>query len=599
MTTAFDTSLPSPIVQILQLRDLAEGSVVPIGHMTDIQKRTYIESPVEDRIAALAEGPDRAHMIVITGSAGGGKSALIERLRSKHRDAFGDIEADATHTHEPSEEQADLLEIFFDDFADGNDPSGLPTRLIALNVGLLIHVFDEFDRRGVAERFSTLRSVLFHRLGLQDNPAPDSLPWKVAVINLDSRPTTGDGGIFADMLHKLDPDDPQGLLVGAPRCGTCTVREWCPVRSNLMVMSRTAPTALDSLALRAAMEHGRYDSPRELWDLAARLATGDDAFDSYEDPCDAVTEAAASGDGGFVLSHILPANLFTINGSDIGRRLQRQDPASRPSADAHQYLSMAGPTPGLVAASLRDLDPGDAEALATASARAQELLEQPDHSPDTARSMARLAVAARFLKQPEEWSIADPAFDAFAPLLKQYASYSRGQAIGGEDLEQFHRTLEAALASIFGVHAREVAYIPIQAYDPREPSRIYAEASLVLGDTYDVAAHPPIARNPESDEVMAIQPLEITVNIAKVPVPINLAMFRLLHQAGHGTVASTADLERFYTLRRAVESLAARSAGDERARLLVEDPRTNRRYSAHLTSRLGQQHAIEIREIPT
>ncbi len=581
----FDRSLDSPIGRVRELFARAPGAVVGVGGMSSLQTGSYIRTPTEGRLAALAAQADPPDLFVISGSAGSGKSALIDRLESQNPGVFGQVLQDATHSDSPSESQVDVLEGFFEPYRDSAAEPPARPRIIAANIGLLLAFFTALGERG-NHPLTRLEGVLMYRLGLRAEAPPD-LAWSAAVVNLDLRPTAGPEGLLREMLALLDFDNPSGILGGAPRCQTCTVRAWCPVRSNSLI-ARHASEAIDTLAERAATERGRHDSPRLLWDFTARLLCGDDPFDAEEDPCDAAAAAAEREDRAWVWERLLPRKLFSVGG-ELGERTAQLDPSLQPLAQAHRLLASAGILPEADARELQRLDPPAAEAIATAAAHlaAGKL---------PAAELGRALVTASFLRDPAAWQPGDLIAHDFHALLLEYERFSGGDAAGPyPELERLRRLIERALGRSFGLLEGDTPYVPVEAYDPREPSRVFVEASLHYDDgTYEVLPDPPVQRDPGGAELAGHTPLSLAAKLGGVEIVITTPVYRLLRAAESGTVASTADLERFYGLRRAVEALA-RTASHHR-QLAVQRPGTSRRYNVSRSAGLGGQKTITVTE---
>lgn len=584
----FDRDLPSPIARVLELQARAPGAVVALDGMTALQRDAFVPSAAEERLLALAASEPRPDLLVISGSAGSGKSALIDRLEGAQPGTFEFTIQDATHSDSPSDDQTGILRRFFEPFRD--DAPGPPAspRVIAANIGLLLAFFSRLGESG-DHPFHSLESILYRRLGIRDAAAPE-VPWVAAVLNLDLRPTAGVGGLFADMLRLVDFENPAGIAGGAPRCATCEVKAWCPVRANAGLVSRYAEP-IDALAAQAAAERGRHDAPRDLWDFAARLVCGDDSFAERDDPCDAVAEASARQDRPWVWEHLLPRKLFDVGGS-VGSRIASLDPSMRPSLLAHRALASAGIRPSEDAEIIRALDPGGDGAAATAAS----YLEGTHGAPVP---HGRALVAAQFLAEPAPWSIGDELAEEFGMLLAEYEVLSRGaEGEAFPAIEGLQRLLGRALGRSFGIFDGERPYIPVKAYDPRDPSRVFVDALLEYKEgIYQVIEDPLYARDPAGAELAAHRPLAVTVRIGGVESQISLPVYRLLKAAAKGTVASTADLERFYGLRRAVEALARTAAGREGRKLMVERPGTSRRYLVRETSGLTGRSVIAVEEV--
>src|SRR5690606_9254826 len=117
-TDPFDRSLPSPLARLRDLRARA-GEAVVGDDFSAMQRRMYQPGDLERRLLGAAAGQARPDLVVIAGSAGGGKSAIIRYLLDKAPGDFGDCIADATHAEAPDQDQVDRLARFFAPFADG------------------------------------------------------------------------------------------------------------------------------------------------------------------------------------------------------------------------------------------------------------------------------------------------------------------------------------------------------------------------------------------------------------------------------------------------------------------------------------------------
>src|SRR5437016_1864915 len=111
MTVPFEISRPSPIGLLRGFLARGQEAVVA-NRMTETQDHAYIESELDDRLSALLSSQEAPDLLVISGSAGFGKSALIASAESRHPGLLEDIVRDATHSNSPSESQADALARF-------------------------------------------------------------------------------------------------------------------------------------------------------------------------------------------------------------------------------------------------------------------------------------------------------------------------------------------------------------------------------------------------------------------------------------------------------------------------------------------------------
>lgn len=553
----FDASLPSPIGVLVDLRASGHGAVVDAGRRSDLQARMRVETTLAASILDLARSPEGPALILITGSAGGGKSVLIDELLDRDPGAFGDSIEDATHSDSPTEDQMDRLASFLGPLADGSTAAPGPPLLLAMNTGMVIRFFDQLRlARGDSHGFTNLEATLMRRLGI-DEPAAGAgadLGAEVMVVNLDSRPTCGtDAGLFRNILLSLDPDDPDGVLGGSPRCSTCSVVEFCWARTNAKLLaSPEIARVLDGAAGAAARERGRWPSPRELWDLASHLATGGAQFTST-DPCLDVAAVAAAGDARPVWEHLLITGPFRSPPSRLAAEVAGRDPSFSASGDVHAILGSAGidvqRDAATVAASI-----GVAGAPAVATAVSAFTSADPPGRPDIARATVR----ALWLAGDVALGAGTPERALFDAALAQYPAMSAGG--DREALERFLQMVEDGFAASFGERLGPEAYYRTEAHDTARPVAVLARAAIT--DHLDPAPDPAVAANAAGAELVGHQPLAIHVTLAGVDLAVPYPLFRLLAAASSGAVPSTQDLERFSSLKRAAEALGSVAAAD-------------------------------------
>jgi len=557
VTSPFDTTLESPIGAVLDLRASGHGAVVDAGSSTPLQLRMRLATAITDSIIDLARS-STAQLILISGSAGGGKSVLIDELLASAPDAFSGWIEDATHSDSPTEDQLTRLTTFLAPLADGAPAApGLPL-LLAMNTGMVIRFFDQLRAaRGDEHGFQELEATLLRRLAVADPGAdgPD-LGDRVAVVNLDGRPTCGSAGsLFDRILASLDPDDPGGVLGGAPRCATCSVVPYCWVRTNAKVCASDATrSVLDEAAGAAAHERGRWPSPRELWDLAADLVTGGATF-THPDPCMDIAQAAAAADEDAVWRHIIFNGALHAPGSPLASSLAARDPSFGPSEQAHRVLSGAGID------SVRDADQitlslggADRPAVETAVAIISRRLDASPSRGVTGRALVRAEWLAGSFHAS---SSASPQFELFESALREYPGL---RTPGAElaSLDELLQVIEAGLASSFGERVGNETYYRTEAHDVSRPVAVLARASI--DEFLTPSPDPAAAANPSGTAVAGYRPLAIHVELAGVTLAVTYPLFVLLANAAVGAIPSTQDLERFSSLKRAAEALGREAA---------------------------------------
>jgi hypothetical protein len=449
--------------------------------------------------------------------------------------------------------------------------------LVAMNVGMAIRFFDQLRReRGDDHGFTALEAALRRQLDLPPRDSSEKLPGRTVVINLDLRVTTGGADrLFQKMLAALDPDAPDGIMGGAPRCATCHVRDFCFVRTNAAIAS-AEPTRqiLDATADAIALDRGRALQPRELWDVAADLVTGGARF-TPGDPCDTIAALARADDGAAtVWQRLLPNGAFVDPAGEVARALSERDPSYLPNDSAHTVLTRAGIDRAADGAELGRLLGGDRrDAVATAAdalARGEAVDEQGEYDRvAVGRGLVRAAVLAGEIDP-----VAGDA-DVFRAALDQYADAD----LGDEQLEELRRLVADALAIAFGVKVGADTFFFTRAYDSGRQHSILARADL-LGESLLLLPPGDPARDacPEGAAIAGYRPLAVMFELAGVPLRVDLPLYRLLELTRHGTKPSSADLERFFHLRRAAEALGRKIAADSSRVLLITDHRSGRSF---------------------
>ncbi|MFI7114794.1 hypothetical protein ACIBK9_51375 [Nonomuraea sp. NPDC050227] len=570
-----------------------------VGSQTSSQAAAYIHGPVDAAITELASARRPPHAIFVTGSAGGGKSGAAEYQRQNHDSLFSAIVEDATHADSPGEDQTDTLARRLAPLADDARQRPSAPLLVAANIGMLIQLAPMWEERGY--KFTSLVHQLFTRLGLptSEPPARVELPLEIAVLNLDHRPTSGDEGLLASMLKRLSPGVP-GSLFDAARCGSCPAISHCPAHANAVLLSSVAAPEFIKLARRAAVERGRSDTPRALWDLVSRVILPPDLYDRFPDPCQASMQAQQSDDAGFVLAGLLPLTAFIAKG-EVGPRLAIQAPAFAPTRHAYEAFANAGLLPAEDAAPVRRLAKAiqetglNAPALQTAAQALEKGFRGTDSSQErTWRDLvARIVLGSLFFLG----ELPDPQEDEETQFYRALAAYERWQAAelaDGADaavLEEVEAAvgsmvaeLAAGFAALFGARAASGTYLPVHNYDARERTRAYVRFELFLNEDTPPTRDLPSRANPNGARWVGYRPMAVTLRLEKaqdyrhsIELPVDLPSYRILIAAKRG-MASSSDAERVYALRRAAGTLARLAAKQSGVLMLVDDPGSGCRY---------------------
>jgi hypothetical protein len=595
----FDTGLGSPIAAIQALRADGREAVVALSGPTATQQRLYRAGRTDRALVEIAQSELRPHVVIATGSAGSGKSAAVEYQSIEHPDLYSDIIEDATHSDSPRVDQAETLAERLRPLSNGAARPALPI-LIAANTGMLLQLFDAWRGGGA---FTEFEAAALAPLGLeQDGADPGDL--RAVVLNLDDRPTAGPDGLLVEMLPLLDPDDPEGVMAGAPRCDTCTVISWCSARTNAVLASSVAADGIGELAGAAAQERGRHDSPRMVWDWLANIVAPASQYDGFDDPCFAVVAAAERGDEQWRLTGLLPVTIFRAPG-DLGSRVTAFEPSRTASKLAYTVMASAGLDRDEDRRRLAALAVPGALAMETAAVRASQL-ESDEQGTDWRLLLGRAEVGAAFLADRAQWPL-DRDGDAavFARALEMYRDWQLAVADatvaapdGATDIlgEMVH-VVGRGLAQLFGVLAEGRDYLPLRSYDARDRSRLHVAVDI---DLSTMRPCPDLATelNPVASGLLGHEPLAIRLTMGDAELALDLPTYRLVAAAAHRGLAVASDSdERYHALRRISESLARTAADLQGAVLLAEDPSTGRAHVITQAPSLGSRQMLRTRAV--
>jgi hypothetical protein len=610
-TQPFDRDLPSPIGDALQLRASSEASVVEgDGQLTPVQRRMRINTGLEQSIVEAATSHAYA-LILISGSAGGGKSLVINNIAAAHGDLFESVIEDATHADAPNQEQYERIVRHLGGLADGQPTfSGKPV-LIAMNTGMVIRFFDQLrNAKGPAHGFVNLEAAVREKLGLVMPPNSEATappPGPVLVVNLDYRPTAGpDGSLFDRMLSALTPDRPDAVI-DMRRCATCNVVSHCFVRTNAFIISSdSVRSTLNRTAEEIALERGRPLQPRALWDLIADLVTGGEPF-GEEDPCDRIVETASSDGGAITVWRRLAFNgLFATpmvetgpprrkrasrpvaygRVGPAGKQIAELDISFKPTRDVHTVISESGIDPDSDSRRLVDafaaLLPKAAAIPTAATGLRDGLLSLEIDGVEAGRGLVR----ARWFLGDLRPADSETRFRAaLADLITQRT----------ETLEPIRIEVATAMRRAFGRLAAGRSFFRTEGYDARRRWAIDVNIDLEREDQYLPQPHDRVTRiNPEGADLVGYSPLTLTFALPRqAELIVDLQLYRLLRKAARGTLPSSADLERFFQLRRAAEILGQVASQDPDRDLLLEDLEHGIRYEvfrkrSSLTARVAR-----------
>lgn len=616
----FDRDLPSPIGRLLQLRAGASEAVVRDGHSSPIQALMARSGVLEDRLWSELAGQPPLRLLVLTGSAGSGKSATLNHLLQRERDTgagrIGAHLADATHSDSPDRDQAERLAEFLSPFSDGAAEPGEACRVIAMNTGMALRFFSDLADLPGKPSLSQLETLLRARLGLRELEGavrpPEWMERAVMVVNLDHRGTSGvPGALFEDILQRLDPEDPSGVLEGAARCGTCQVRDWCwPMANARAISSEAGRRALNAAAGDLALTRGRQLAPRALWDAAAELALG--GLDIHRlrgrDACYAVVDVADAGDEA-VLVHAMACNgalgpvlldeapLVPAADGSLVAELAQRDPSYGATSAAHELMAYGGVDPAADAKKLLELLDAGGEPHPAVRRAARALEDGAAAAASGDRMWGRVLARAAWLggQLPGNSAVASD-FAAALGAQARLATEDDGTA-DSRALLAVLSIIEEGLAAVFGLISGPEHYYPTTNPGVGAGADLMVRVGLLEDAWLATRRDPHVVGNERGAEAIGYRPLALSLEVANRPVAVDHPLWVLLEKAAAGATPSTLELERFLALRQAIRLVGVRAAAEADRPLLVrERGAAGRRFRIVVRNRAaGVLRATEVR----
>ena len=314
----------------------------------------------------------RYRLVIITGNAGDGKTAFLERLVAEARERGGQPGEPRINgmdlrlpdgrwlrtNNDGSQDEGDranddvLLE-FFAPFADdaGADPAR--TLLIAINAGRLIDFLAVH-----ADQFAALAPLV--RAGLADEPTSSD----IVVVNLNQRSlVAGDEPVFDRVLAQLTSERYWAACAGCELARTC----YAPHNARTLAHPSAGPKVARRLRDLYRLVHLRGQLHVTLRDLRSALAF---MLTSGRD-CAQIHELYRKGDAEEILSSFYFNSWLGHPGTAdrLLRQLSELDVAPVPQPALDRKLAAIGPTAGQSMMTIDQRGGYDLELLAAAFAR--------------------------------------------------------------------------------------------------------------------------------------------------------------------------------------------------------------------------------------
>lgn len=291
MTTASETGGNESTLEtkslygLLRSCQMGEAGAIVGGHIdrNDLRQQLYVETEEDHRLTDFfVENYERdGKHLVITGSAGDGKSALLSRAFKQARQQGvpleeGHIHMDATAARAKHQTYDDTLDDFLesvDTYLDANDG---PRTGLAINLGLAIDFFERHNYRvdypEIWDAIDSTRNTV--RYETDD----------IVVINLshrdtyDTAPDNLGGGLLEALVDKFAFDNPNSPFHDAFKASEqrCDVPDECPLHYNVRQFTdESVRRRVTELIAASGLIHNSYLNPRAILDIISKMIVPD------------------------------------------------------------------------------------------------------------------------------------------------------------------------------------------------------------------------------------------------------------------------------------------------------------------------------------
>lgn len=519
------------LYDLLRSCQMGEAGAIVGGHIdrNDLRKELYIDTEEDELLSDFFVDEyerDGKHLI-ITGSAGDGKSALLSRAFNRAKNAGIPIEQNHIHMdatasdgkHQTYDETlSDFLQSVSENISSGKGPrTGL-----AMNLGLAI---DFFERQGFRSQFDDLWDAIDSARNKVHHETES-----IVVLNLSHRSTYSSSpdnlgrGLLADLVEKFAFDSQESPFHHAFEKGNerCPSPEKCPLHYNARQFTDPAfREQIVELIAASGLINNIYLNPREILDIISKMIV--------PEPMQTVSNTSSGCPVGNSLQHGKIFDEDVIIWNSVFQRLSEQendtrgylDPAAQAEKDTDQEILSWSAGPGGLDEIIGDVPVlGDKDVQKRARTALRKQYFANTSKLETARDWSWFTEFAGAL------TFFAPADDHAAEIHRKYASKSvetvtnalrgwSGQAERTEDWVEF----------VDGVQGEYRFLSKWEKPKPNiEASREETEEETIPGQLW-------VVLQPGNQDL-------------EIPVPVTFELYLLMKRISRGYRPNSRDLER-------------------------------------------------------
>jgi|GEM_PF-2528480 len=502
------------------------------GHSDDnaLRNDLYVEQEEDEEVTGFFENADieDGRLLVLTGSAGDGKSALLARGYDQSEEAIPPkrVNMDATEARRRDGDYSDRLSSFFEEiYGDMADEEG-PRSAIAINYGLAV---DYFERQDSPQRYRSIWEVMQES---QTERIHNSEHHNITVINLSHRqtyetdPDTLGSGLVRDLIDRFDPSNEDSPFQAAFEHETaeCPAGDNCTLQYNIRQLTNSSiKEQLARLFAGWSIVTGSYLNPRTIIDNIASLLLPTNLQDLPEAEVCPVGQAIDEGTFEPTAEDLIWNATFKRLGTDQQSGADQIDPASHTTFAVDQKALQWGTNPDELNADLAlpsNVVFSDQVARVRTRLRREYLTQQDGQTILDERTFKDFAAALAFFNQDRSSKYRERA---------QRMLTTAEQALGGWTGRQRDDGLVEFVDGKRSTTYRYLSEWVEPQFDPHK-SEVKTQELTVPGRIKLMAKTPS-----GTDDL--------------IPVPISFEMYRLMTQISEGYTPNATDLNQSHAIR--------------------------------------------------